>query len=666
MAKRASKRVAVEKPLQFAAPELEPQARPVDTFVRPRAPAPYHQSLGFALANALKVGSDITAQVGDWVDDDAKEQARIEFEKSAYKPFDEAVEKGVIQPGQSPAFRREWNKLHMRQQVYTLNDTVRSELAEDAQWIGEEDEAKRNAMFHAKRREVMDRMGLMNMPPDIFVDVAAPMLDNEEAQFRQQDAQRRAGEAEDKVIAGIGQEIGTYVSDAEAAGGKVDPKKLADTISAITAPFAKGQRFKKRINEQIVDTLLSSYKDTGNYAYVRAISNIGTGPGSTLGATPWVKEKIVAAMDYVERQGREDQRWRFYLEDRARVEATREGIGNYLTAVEEFGVQSQQVTDAIVAMRDHDPQMAAQLEGLRHQRLVRGRTIVEDQRVAAQLKYDILTGKAGPKEILAAADDGLVDGENMLSWYNQVQGSDGKAAKVSQSREVQLSAQDVESGLKKMWEANGFPLGPDVEINARDARRDFTIDATQALVEAEAEKDAPLTFFEKEEIIGKLRTQYTRGDFLQRYLPTTFGGKPMPEGQQNLMKVNPVAPRERGEAADAAAAATQRAEDFRAQEAAPQAQQMQFAPVTQGAIDFLHAQRAAGNVDQAESEFGLKFGPEALEKYRYPKPSGSDVAALQSSPTPEVIAQFNEVFGPGAAEEHLQLGDDALQTQAMP
>ena len=477
------KRLQIADPLENI-PGLEPQARQVDTMVRPVAPQDPSKGLGGQLVTALGLTSSYAQKQEEVLNLEAEKEARVAYEQ--YKvPFAKAVKDGLITPTDNPFYIREWQKQELRLQAHSLDQFLRDEYSKDESIRATQDPTAIATWQQDKRQQWLNQnLDLQGYDITVLAESFFPLVEQKENAFIQQHAARRQAAIEEAVEQNSMDEIGVLVRETHDANGMIDGALLAEHIAKINDPMVAASRNPTAANHSTVDAIITEYKNTGDAGLIDALGKIPTSPGNTLGGTEYAKEQVRQANDYLENRYQDRVRWSEYQH---KTRLTRERTKLLTEALPVIINQPNSPTSYqyVEAMMAVDPDAAQNLASYIEQRRDVNYKVRENRGLTADLYAGMMDGRYDESHVLRyAALNQIASPQEALRFLQNVRSETGRT--VTQDRRftdsLNMLGKAVETALTNPMAAQAPMQG---KVSAAVAKQDLRRWAMTALSDFE-------------------------------------------------------------------------------------------------------------------------------------------------------------------------------------
>jgi len=479
------------------APSLRPQASPVRGYFQEQ-PKRLPESDLTQVANALSdVNPDIQRalqqkQKVTTVEDQAEAQRKYRETQMA---LGEAVRKGEIREGQSPAFRRAWRQSHLRVKGKEFGAFLRDQYANSP--VSNSTDPEAAAEFAQEQYEAfLEQNEEIHSADNIdMTEAFIPEVDRQINSLTQQHQQLAMQRTEKQARETLGTEINLIVDENLAAdpGEVMEAAPNAETVEGARASTIASS-VQSRIDEMIANGMngtdanriaIETLAGTQDPDLMRSVlGQIKTGSG-TLGDTKAARETINQVEDQAIQREMRNYRFRNQLEDDRKAEARAEAVDGYTTQLME-ALSGSSKAQRMETLRSFDPIEYAQNNGITDRRTV-DELIRIDQSLSnatgdvqedTERIQDMYRTMMDDPESISQTDiiDGIGEfydvnrGMSILSDYKSMAGSDGapKDHPYLNLSTYKTSKNGINGALKSLVDMGGVP-----ELNATNAEFEF-------------------------------------------------------------------------------------------------------------------------------------------------------------------------------------------------
>lgn len=399
-------RVQVTDPLQ-STPGLNPTIVPRDNFVVPTPPQDPRETLLGQLATGLGVAAKMGQEYKPIYDEQEQARARKEFIEAGYPPLKEAVDKGLIKPGQSPAFRREWEHQYLRIKAHEFDKAMRQAYASDGEVTNSDDPAVLEGFMLDFTKQWMDDNGLAGYHDTDLADAFFPLVDQSASVLRQRHVETRVAQIENDVEVRSQVEANQLIQGALAQGGELDVQALAFELSVLNERTIAGGRDKVKANASTIDAVVTAAIESGEADVLDVLDYIPAGPGSALGGTTKARDAVARARYTIQQREQAEARHTVWMQDQEREALTRRAMGAVFVALEND--PTVDISKYLQELAKVDPKASIELERWRRSTLDETVKVRELPGVVADLYNGLRNGSMGARDILGHAYRGLID-----------------------------------------------------------------------------------------------------------------------------------------------------------------------------------------------------------------------------------------------------------------
>jgi hypothetical protein len=277
-------------------------ARPVDQYVAPARPVAPRTNSMLELADAL---ASVRPQLRDYLIEKRDEQreedlkAGREARLKNKMAFKEAVDKGLIEPGQSPWFVKGYEEQSARIAGQDYDVALRNEYASSAVRNSNDPEAYRQWVQDFRSRWMEERG--IDSANQHFKDTFLKHLEASEANMASHHAAARQQGIVRETIDATNTEVANMVSAGLANG--MDPKALGERVGELLRLKMDEGLHGSDANKAAIDALANLAIQTRDEGVMRVLDHIGTGSG-VLGNTAKARN---AKLDVMQKIG--DMEW---------------------------------------------------------------------------------------------------------------------------------------------------------------------------------------------------------------------------------------------------------------------------------------------------------------------------------------------------------------------
>lgn len=369
---------------------LQPVATPVDTYHTPLVPRPRPQDA--ELGDVAKALQDIQPSLARFNTD----QMQLNMEQGAALAaknklqFKEAVEKGVINPGQNPWLAKGYKQQILQVQAHDYDSALR--LAWTKSGVSESDNPAEFKQFvQGFSQSYVDKMDLKNDPT--FAQTFVPDMMKSQANLLQQHTayqeQRIVEKAKDATYRNIqslidGQHLYTSPENLQAA-----IKNNVDNMVASGLPGGEA-------NKLTVDAIRDKAKADMDPAILDLMKGLNTGNGD-LGKTAYAQEQHRAASLEIFEKQRMMASFEWENRERAKKKIGEDGM---IEGATRLGQDPRaDISDVLANLEKHNPEAAKSVREYQQTILSNNAKVFEDPAAVADLYSRLTAGTAGPGDI---------------------------------------------------------------------------------------------------------------------------------------------------------------------------------------------------------------------------------------------------------------------------
>jgi len=330
------------------APSLQPAANPVDSFFRVR-PDNAETGGGNALTKLAAGLSEIEPKVAQVAQKAQQRQQKFDTTQGQIKAsqtkaelgLKEAVKKGVISEGQSPAFRKAFRLQQLRERARQQSTQLRKEYAQDPKLSNSTDPNAINGFLEKRQQEFFEELKKEGFSDAEIAEAAIPQLNSANQQLRNSHVQGAVQRIEEGARTGLRNEtvaiadqaFGSDYEDVQdvarengipLSGNKAEDRNrvFAASMEGKLDGLVKAGMSGRDANQIVAKTVAAYAQQTRNIDVLDALDKISTGNGS-LGNTAVARQAADKARDRIISQNREDADFKHKVRERQRDAAKR-------------------------------------------------------------------------------------------------------------------------------------------------------------------------------------------------------------------------------------------------------------------------------------------------------------------------------------------------------
>ncbi len=301
------------------ASRLNPAATPFDTFA-PASSQNQFSDLAAALQQfnpSLQKYTQIQQDKADTADFESGRQAYLKA-KTGLK---DAVNKGVIPAGASPAFQRGYQQSALRVMGMTYDQALRQAYASDPVANNPDPAAFQSWVADFTEKYQHDN-NLAGFDPHDIVHTFQPLVDNAQTNLSDFHVQQQQQGIEEKWAENTQNDISMSIDAALATN--MSGQQIGEMISKkMNVALENGYHNKAAFNESIVESVTAKALQMVNddptsvgraKDVLVALAHVQTGPGAMLGNTAYAKKAIMIASAQLADKDRDNVRWQWAKE----------------------------------------------------------------------------------------------------------------------------------------------------------------------------------------------------------------------------------------------------------------------------------------------------------------------------------------------------------------
>lgn len=389
------------------APELTPQAHPVDTFHDSLQAQPSGTNGGLQLAEALR---GFQPGLAKYVDDayaiDAQKQQQKNTNQEGQgaeaalenrQSFNDAIKNGVIRPAESPWFVKGFKNQQLRLNAMSYDEALRAAYAQSDVKNSNDPQAI-TGFIQDFTKTYTGNLELKDDPD--FTKIFTPLANASAEQLVNLHAAYRSQQIEDQARNNTSQEAYKILDNhfiyagAEGVGKALDAVAKSAMASGLSGTDA---------NRQIVDAVTSAAKDNLDPSMLDALKHISAGSGSLQGTT-YAREKSQEAESHI---------YRLQWEQEAHFNATAEKvkkqqadaiIGDTLPKL--LANPLMDISPQVAQLAKFDPEKATSLASTKSAWIKNAGEAAELPETVANTWRDIYSGKATASDVVTLASQG--------------------------------------------------------------------------------------------------------------------------------------------------------------------------------------------------------------------------------------------------------------------
>jgi len=449
-------------------PQLNPQQAPVDTYVYPGRPTAGRDR--GALADALQALEPALAQYG--ADQTKKFDARefAEGEQAYLKnkaKLKDAVNKGLIPAGYSPAFKRGYEQSELRVSGLSYDQALRQAY----QKSGLENSDDPNALAQFTSEFTANYLKDKTAGYDALdvEKVLMPVIEGSQANLSQYHSARRAQLIEQGHFANTEVEIAQTIDNMLSRDGDTDHSVIGSVLTDQLNKALENGGDAKQYNQMLVDQVVAKAEERGDTSILDVLDHINTGPGGTLGKTTYAKEHRVAAESSITSHQMQMEAYNERQREKAKQDQADAILNKVIQTV--TANPAADVRQYMNALGTLAPEKAASALSLQQAMLSAQTRVIEDpaQKAVIYANIDAASSKEEQNAIIvAAAQDGMIDSNSVGELHRY--GDDQLKLKPTTEQPWYRELQDSIFRQLSMRDRDDLPL-PEVPVYQEAARR---------------------------------------------------------------------------------------------------------------------------------------------------------------------------------------------------
>lgn len=248
--------------------------------------------------------------------DEKEFQAGQDAYTKAKSNLKDAVNKGVIDPGYSPAFQRGYQQGQLRLMGMDYDQQLRQAYGTSDAANSTDPNAFQNFVQDFTHKYTQDKVASGGFDPGDIRTAFTPAVDMAQRSLGQFHVEQQAKTVEDNWETNSQNEISTTIDNAKANGMSSDQIGAA-VNNVITQQMSNGWHDKKSYNANIVKLIADKAIGSGDPSLLDVMQHIPTGPGGNLGNTTIARSAALEAQQHILNIKRQNQQWEWSQQDHA-------------------------------------------------------------------------------------------------------------------------------------------------------------------------------------------------------------------------------------------------------------------------------------------------------------------------------------------------------------
>lgn len=450
--------------------QLQPAAAPVDGYVYPGTT---QNNTLTELAGSLQSLEPSLSQYAqqkqqkvDATDLAAGQQAYLKSKAS----LKDAVDRGLIKAGMSPAFKRGYQQSELRVLGMSYDQQLRDAYTKSGLQNNDDPNAITNFTSDFTSKFLQDKTAGFD-PLDVSA-VLTPAMSGAMENIAAYHSSQRAQLIEQGHFANTEVIVATTIDNALAQGKDVDAGQLGSVLTARLNEALSNGGDAKAYNQMLVDQVVAKAQEQGDPSLLKVLDHVSTGPGGLLGKTTYAREHSLAAEENITSHQMQIEAYN----DRKNTKAKEDAADNILRKVIST-VTANPAADVRVLMNQlgvYNPEKASSALALQQSMLSATTRVVEDPSQLATIMSQI-SGASDKDEqmriITSAAQHHMIDGNRVNDLFRY--GDDQLRLKPTTEKPFYKDIEQATDRQLNMKDPND-PYGgamPNVPIYQEQARR---------------------------------------------------------------------------------------------------------------------------------------------------------------------------------------------------